>query len=144
MPNSIITYPRHPNLPLLNRILHSPPTHTPRLPPPIRTMQQKQIHIPQPAHLNRLPNRPPHSLIRGTIAAQLSRVEDILTLQPEGILGAAEEAADGLAGFLLVAVHLRAVEGAVAEKEGGVDGGGGFAAGHAVEAELDLGDGEAV
>ena len=133
----IIAHARNPHLALQHRILQRPPTIQPRLFPTIRTMQQKQIDIPQPTLPHTLPDTLPHSLVAPLVLRQFARVVDILPLELRVLFQVRE---DGGADFALVGVHLRAVEGAVAGFEGVLHGVAGFAAAGEVDSQVDVGD----
>lgn len=136
---AIIAHARNPHLALQHRILQRPPTIQPRLFPTIRTMQQKQINIPQPTLPHTLPDALPHGLITLLVFRQFARVVDILSLELRVFFQVGQ---DGGADFALVVVHLRAVKGTVAGFEGILHGVAGFAAAGEVDSEVDVGDGE--
>lgn len=102
-------------------------------------MQQKQIHISQPARVDALLDGRPDGFVGCAVVAELGRVEDVGAR--EGRVGG-EVGRDGAAGLALVVVPLGGVEAAVAGGEGGGYGRGGLPGREHVQAEVDLGDGE--
>lgn len=125
-----ITDPNTPHLALAHRILQRPPTTQPLALPTIRTMQQKQVHVPQPTNLYTLFHTPPHLVIT-PITGQFGRVMHVISLH--GRVGG-EVGGDGFADGGFVVVHLRGVDGAVAGGQGVGGGCGGFGGGHEVDA----------
>ncbi|CAH0056248.1 unnamed protein product [Clonostachys solani] len=125
---------------LLNLATNSP--RQARLFAAVGTVQQEQVDVAQAARLDRLGDGALDGIVRGLVVGELGGVEDVLAAQTLGVLRPKQEVLDGQAGLALVVVHLRAVEAAVAQGEGGSYRVSGFPAAHLVEAQLDPGHGD--
>lgn len=137
MSHPIVTNTTTPNLPIPNRILDRPPALPPGLRPTVRTMQQEQVDIPQPAHFHTLRDGPAHGIVVVAVGRQFRRVKDVLARERTTTrLG--QPRRDGFTRLALVVVHLRAVEAAVPHLQGVRYRGEDFPPGHHVQSQLEL------